>query len=1646
MLNNFLPKVCTLLLIIVAAVSASAQTNVTTERYDDLRTGANLSETSLNTSNVNVAQFGKLFSYSIDGSVQAQPLYISSVAIPGQGTHNVLYVATMNDVLYALDADSSNSNGGVLWSKDFRNSAAGVTAIPIVDIVGSNVRNIVGNVGIESTPSIDLTTNTLYLVARTKEVSGSVTNYVPRLHAIDITTGDEKFGGPTVIQASVPGVGNGSSGGVLNFDPKNQNQRSSLALVNGSVLFSWASHEDLFIWHGWVFAYNAQTLQQSGVFCSSPNGLESGIWMAGRAPVVDSNGYVYYTTGNGDYNVGSNDYGDSVLKLNTAGGGLSVVDWFTPDDFQSLQASDLDLGSTGPVLIPGTDLLVTSGKESIIYVMHTSNLGHEQTGNNQIVQHFPTTGGEIKGGLAMWNRTSGTGPTMYVWPDNIRLQAYHFNGSTLDTTPISQSTIVAPTGNSGGVLTISANGSTPGTGIVWSSMPSTDDSDHGVHQGVLRAFDANNLTTELWDSTMNSSRDDMGLWPKFSPPTVVNGKVYMASFSDVLNVYGVFAQNPDFAVSGTPAAQSVAPGGSTTYTVSTTSQRGFNASVTLNVNGLPSGATASFSPASIPTPGTSMLTVNTTTATPLGTYTLTLSGTGGGSTRTSSIFLNVATAGQGSDVISINFVGPGTAMASTEVAGVVAKSNWNNATGSTSTNSLSLFNESGNATSGTVIWKSDNVWSLPITDQPGNARMMKGYLDTGSGNTTTVTVDGLPANSNGYNIYVYADGDNGSATRSATYEINGPGLTTPIVHLTDPPNANFSNAFTQANNSSGNYVLFTNVNASSFTISAIPGATSDRPRAPVNGIQIVPLGSVGPAPPDFTLSATPTSASVTQGNSTNYTVSTGAVNGFGGTVNLNVNGVPSGATVSFNPTSIVAGASSTLTVTTSASTPVGSSTLTVTGSSGSLSHAATVTLHVSSSSGSSSSVIGIDFVGFSAAAMGASEVAGVVPKFNWNSAAGSSGNGLVLVDETGTATGATVTWSAAGIFKLPIADTAGDFRMMNGYLDPIGGNGTVTVTGLPSNAAGYDVYVYADGSNGAATRNGTYQISGTGITTTSINLIDPPNTNFSGTYTQANSSNGNYVKFTITGTDFTVTAMPGAGSDGIKRAPVNGIQIVAHATTPDFTISASPSSQTVTAGGSTTYTVSVGAVNGFAGAVMLSASGLPNGATASFVPATVSGGGTSTLTVTTGSTTPTGTSMVTVTGTSGSLTHAATTSLVVSGAPDFSISATPATQAVTEGSSTTYTLTIGAVNGFAGTVTLSANGLPTGATASFVPTTVSGGGTSTLTVTTGSTTPTGTSMLTITGTSGSLTHTATTNLAVTDFTISASPASQSVTAGSSTTYTVTIGAVNGFAGMVTLSASGLPTGATAGFAPPTTNGGGTSRLTVTTGSATPIGSYTLTVTGSSGSLAHSAGVTLVVSTAVSGPRVISVQFVGSGAPMASTEVAGVIAKSNWNRPQVGTPNSSLALVDETGASTGAIVTWTSDNLFNLNIVDQAGNFRMMRGYLDDRFGSPTTVTVSGLPSNANGYDVYVYADGSNRSASRTGNYQISGTGITTTTVSLTDAPNTDFSGTFTQANNSNGNYVKFTVNAMGFKLTATPGAASDGTPRSPVNAIQIVPR
>ena len=283
-----------------------AQVSVLMNRYDPGTTGANPRETILNAANVRVAGFGKLYSYYVDGAVYAQPLYVPALELPGRGRHNVLFVATMNDKVYAFDADRA---GPPLWIRDLTNEAAGITPVPVTDITNNNDLNVVGNVGIMGTPVIDPASKSLFLVARTRERG----TYVQRLHKLDLASGKDQAP-PAVIEAAVKSAARDAAGGTLRFDPRAGNQRPALALVNGSVVIAWASHEDIRPYHGWIMAYDARSLKQTAALCTTPDGAEGGIWQSGRGPAVDASGNIYFEVGNGSWN-GKRDFGTSLLKL-----------------------------------------------------------------------------------------------------------------------------------------------------------------------------------------------------------------------------------------------------------------------------------------------------------------------------------------------------------------------------------------------------------------------------------------------------------------------------------------------------------------------------------------------------------------------------------------------------------------------------------------------------------------------------------------------------------------------------------------------------------------------------------------------------------------------------------------------------------------------------------------------------------------------------------------------------------------------------------------------------------------------------------------------------------------------------------------------------------------------------------------------------------------------------------------------------------------------------------------------------------------------------------------------------------------------------------------------------------------------------------
>jgi uncharacterized protein (TIGR03437 family) len=505
--------------VLVAFVLASgmlAQQDVTTGSYDNYRTNADLNETILTPSKVKSSTFGKLFSLSVDGQIYAQPLYRQNVAIAGQGTHNVVFVATMHNTVYAFDADTPRTP---LWSV---NLGPSVPTSSYLSDIGAYT-DITPENGILSTPVIDPATGAMYVVAATFE-NGA---FVYRLHALDSGSGSELFGAPVTVAMQVPGVGDNSVGGSVTFDASQHIQRPALLLANGSVYVSFGSHGDSAPYHGWMVAYSAQNVQnQISIFNATPNGSEGAIWQSGRGPAADAAGNIYVVSSNGDSDFTSN-FSQSVLKLDPAQ--LTVSDWFAPFNFQVLSDGDEDLGTSGPLLIPNTNYLVTGGKAGVLYLVDQTAMGHTSANDSQILQSV-NVGGFGLFNMALWNRPDG--PLLYTHIANAPVVAYKMSGGQFSASPVAQSVngFVVPFQG----MTLSANGTQPGSGILWVT---------GVNSwplpasGVLHAYNADGLN-EIWNSTMNDG-DALGGFVKFANPTVANGKVFVPTMDYQLLVYGL---------------------------------------------------------------------------------------------------------------------------------------------------------------------------------------------------------------------------------------------------------------------------------------------------------------------------------------------------------------------------------------------------------------------------------------------------------------------------------------------------------------------------------------------------------------------------------------------------------------------------------------------------------------------------------------------------------------------------------------------------------------------------------------------------------------------------------------------------------------------------------------------------------------------------------------------------------------------------------------------------------------------------------------------------------------------------------------------------------------------------------------------------
>jgi hypothetical protein len=516
-----------------------------TQHNDNTRAGLNNKETVLTTANVNAAQFGELFSLSVDDQVYAQPLVVGNLPI-NNGTHNVVFIATVNNTVYAYDGD----DGALYWKKSF--TASGMRP-PIGSDFNSSwctpYTDFTSSIGIVGTPVIDSVSKTMYFVAR----STDGTTFVQYLHAINIITGADVAGSPVKLAGSVSGTGDGSVNGVVSFDPKRNNQRQGLVLVNGTVYVSFSSHCDLNPYHGWILGYNASTLQQQTIYVDTPNGENGGLWESGMGIAADAQGNLYEVSGNGTVGTAApyseigngtaegvsstnpadlTNRGESAMKLTPSGGTLQVSSFFTPSNYLDLNINDLDYGVMGTFLVPNTNYYFTGAKDGNLYLLNKDNMGGYSYSGNQVIQTIPLNNG-LHCQPAYYN--GGTNEYIYVWANGDQLRQLPFNRAA-GTLGSSQTLGGGGPQYPGADMSVSSNGTLPGTGILWASYGVSGISN--LLSGVLVAFDANNVTKQLWNSNQNVA-DGVGYYAKFSSPTVADGHVYLATFSNSVNVYGL---------------------------------------------------------------------------------------------------------------------------------------------------------------------------------------------------------------------------------------------------------------------------------------------------------------------------------------------------------------------------------------------------------------------------------------------------------------------------------------------------------------------------------------------------------------------------------------------------------------------------------------------------------------------------------------------------------------------------------------------------------------------------------------------------------------------------------------------------------------------------------------------------------------------------------------------------------------------------------------------------------------------------------------------------------------------------------------------------------------------------------------------------
>lgn len=587
---------------------AQVRVDVLTQHNDFDRSGHNARETLLTPDAVKKS-FGKLFDAEVDAQVYAQPLIVSGLTMKGK-TRNVLIVATMNNTVYQFDADT----GETLWSKNYGPAARTPNAF-WPSLARWGYRDVSPLVGIVSTPVIDRATNTLYFTSYTERPptrAETPPNWQQWVNAIDLTSHADKMGSPVEVTYTIE-IPEGEMGSaadsklphdapvqvhartgaspIIGFDPGLQMQRPGLLLVNGRLVLGFASHGDFGDYHGWVFSYDAANLQSApGVWNSTLDinadrgTVRGGIWQSGMGLTTDAAGNVYLMTGNGDYDPGDQNWGDSVVKLALSGGKVDRADSFTPCDQEALDRADIDLGSSGVLHPPGSQYIIGGGKEGVLYVLDTAKLGGQNTSggidvgciNPQIRQQVQVScpshevtppqacGGAGQAdtghihGAPVYFESRKNGATIYVWCEDDHLRALTWKNSMLSPTTCQTaswpswaiSKAISPAGlqhgMTGGMLSISSNAGAGG--VVWAATPTNNNANQQIIPGILYAYDADNLQNELWNSYLSRDRDDFGNYSKFTPPTIANGKVYVPTFSNHVSVYGLNPPAPPAAV------------------------------------------------------------------------------------------------------------------------------------------------------------------------------------------------------------------------------------------------------------------------------------------------------------------------------------------------------------------------------------------------------------------------------------------------------------------------------------------------------------------------------------------------------------------------------------------------------------------------------------------------------------------------------------------------------------------------------------------------------------------------------------------------------------------------------------------------------------------------------------------------------------------------------------------------------------------------------------------------------------------------------------------------------------------------------------------------------------------------------------------